>query len=463
MNILVMNIPLRPTLPLKLFPIGLGYIATSMKRGGWDFELLDLDILRWDDEQIQKHLSDNKYDVVCMGCIVTGYKHVKRWSKVIKESNPGCVIIVGNSVATSIPNLLLENTEVDVAVMGEGDEVILELLTAIHKKKPLHDIAGIYFKDDNKNIIQTTTRPLIKNISTLPHLDFKIFDVNAYIDASHHTVRDESDLGESARALPISTARGCVANCTFCYHVFKRKKYRYRTPESITDELKSITDEYNLNYVHFWDELTFFSKKQTNALSQAIIDSGVKVSWTARCRANLFGADEDVRIIEKMKEAGCKKVQYCLESADEKILKAMNKRITPEQFTRQTELFNRAGVQPITSLVLGYPQETPETIRKSMDCCIKNGIYPSTGYLLPQPGSPMYQYAIDYGHITDEEDYVMHMGDRQDLLVNLTQMSDEKFKSVVFDELERCNESLGAKLDLKRLMKTHECHKESKK
>lgn len=454
-----MNIPLRPTLPLKLFPIGLGYVTTAMKRAGWEFELLDLDILRWSDEQIQKHLTDIKYDVVCVGCMVTGYKYVKRWAEVIKSYNPGCKIVAGNSVATSIPDLLLQNTKVDIAVMGEGDEVILELLDAISNKKPLNNILGLYFKDDNDNIIKTGMRPLIKNISELPYLDFEIFDVNAYIEASPHTVRDEVEL-DPVRALPISTARGCISNCTFCYHVFKAQKYRYRSPESIAGELKEITDRYTLNYVNFWDELTFFSKKQTDALVQAIIDSGVKVSWMARCRANLFDADEDVGIIKKMKEAGCQRVQYCLESADEEILKAMNKKITAEQFTRQTELFHKAGVQPITSLVLGYPQETPETIRKSIDCCIENGIYPSTGYLLPQPGSPMYQYSIDHGFIQDEEDYIMRMGDRQDLLVNLTQMSDDEFTSVVFNELARCNEALNAGFDNKRLMKTYECHKD---
>lgn len=454
MKILVMNIPLRPTLPLKLFPIGLGYVTTAMKNGGWEFELLDIDVLRLSDDQIHKHLTSKKYDVICMGCMVTGYKYIKHWTNVVKSYNPGCRIIVGNSVATSIPNLLLQNTKVDIAVMGEGDEVILELLDAISNNQPLHNILGIYFKDTNDNIVNTGFRPLIKNISALPYIDFDIFDADEYINASRHTLRD-IDVGGVPRALPISTARGCISNCTFCYHVFKAKKYRYRTPESIADELKKITEKYNLNYVHFWDELTFFSKKQTDALAQAIIDSGVKVSWMARCRANLFDADEDVEIIKKMKEAGCQRVQYSLESADEEILKAMNKRITPEQFTKQTALFNKAGVQPITSLVLGYPQETPETIKKGIDCCIENGIYPSTGYLLPQPGSYMYTYAVEHGFIQDEEEYIMHMGDRQDLLVNLTKMSDEEFKSTVIREMQRCNEELNAGHESSSLIKTH--------
>jgi len=141
----------------------------------------------------------------------------------------------------------------------------------------------------------------------------------------------------------------------------------------------------------------------------------------------------------------------------------MNKKITPAQFIKQTELFNKAGIKPITSLVLGYPQETPDTIRKSIDCCIESGIYPSAGYLLPQPGSQMYDYAIKNGFIKNEEDYIMHMGDRQDLLVNFTQMSDERFKSIVANELERCNEELNIGLEKNRLIKTHKFGEGDKK
>lgn len=454
----MINIPLRPSLPLKLFPVGLGYVATAMKRAGWEFDLLDLEILRWDSDQIQNYFKNNKFDVVCMGCMVTGYKHIKYLSGLIKENNPECKIIVGNSVATSIPNLLLKNAKVDVAVMGEGDDVIIELLESISNNKSIENVAGIYFKD-GEHIVKTPARPLIQNISKLPYIDFDIFDVEEYIKASPHVVRDFVGV---ARSLPISTARGCVNNCTFCYHVFKEKKYRYRSPESIVGEIKSIVDKYNLNYIHFWDELTFFSKKQTEDLVQAIIDSGIKISWTARCRANLFNNEKDLDIIKKMKLAGCQKVQYSLESADPVILKSMNKNITVEQFTKQTSLFHEAGLQPITSLVFGYPEETPETIKKSIDCCIENGIYPSTGYLLPQPGSPMYQYSIDNGYILDEEDYVMKIGDRQDLTINLTKMSNEEFESVVLDELKRCNFVLNAGFEEKRLMKTHECHKNNK-
>jgi len=132
----------------------------------------------------------------------------------------------------------------------------------------------------------------------------------------------------------------------------------------------------------------------------------------------------------------------------------MNKNVTVEQFSRQTALFRKAGIHAVTSLVIGFPQETQNTIKNTFDCCIENKIYPSAGYLLPQPGSGMYDYAIEHGFITDEEEYLVKLGDRQDLRLNMTQMSDEELEKEVFEGLNRCNKKMNIGLKDEELIKT---------
>lgn len=132
----------------------------------------------------------------------------------------------------------------------------------------------------------------------------------------------------------------------------------------------------------------------------------------------------------------------------------MNKNISVEQFSRQTQLFHKAGIRTVTSLVFGFPQETPESIKKTFDCCIENKIYPSAGYLLPQPGSVIYDYARQNGFIGDEEEYLLKMGDRQDLRLNMTKMTDQEFKDLVLEGLKRCNDELQIGLPTEELIKT---------
>jgi radical SAM superfamily enzyme YgiQ (UPF0313 family) len=343
---------------------------------------------------------------------------------------------------------------VDYAVIGEGEETIVELLQVLLKKQSPDHISGICFLKDGK-IVKTPARKPISDISKIPFFDFSIFDVDKYIEYSKVYASDLSPIPrQEFRGLPVNTARGCIANCGFCYHVFRGLPYRYRNANSIVSEIKQLIAQYSLNYIFFWDELTFFSKKQTLELVNKIIEEKVLFYWMGSCRSDLFSRQEDLEVMERMKMAGCIGMGYSLESADEKILLAMNKRTKVEDFSRQTKLFHQAGIPTLTSLVIGYPQETAETIRKTFDCCIENRIYPSAGYLLPQPGSPIYDYAREHGFIKDEEEYLFLMGDRQDLRLNMTSMSDEQLQACVKEGLRRCNESLGIGLEDGALIKT---------
>ncbi|MGV8081463.1 MAG: B12-binding domain-containing radical SAM protein [Syntrophales bacterium] len=454
MNILVINVSLRPQSPVKLFPIGLGFITTAMKRAGFDFDLLDIDAHRYTDSEVRKRIQKKKYDVVCMGCIVTGYKIVKSLCDVIKDIHPQAKIVVGNSVATSIAETLLKRTQADIAVMLEGDETIVALLKALAANDPLDHVQGISYVR-NGEFIRNAARPLIKDISSLPFIDFSPFDIDIYIDASKQHANDPLPMKrDDVRAMPVNTARGCIANCTFCYHVFKNSPYRFRNPDSIVTEIRELISRYQINYILFWDELTFFSKKQTIALVDRLLAEDLDVYWAGSCRGNLFDCEEDLEIMEKMKKSGCVSMAYSLESSDPSILKMMNKHVSAEQFSTQTGLFHRAGIPVGTSLVMGYPQETPETIRRTFDCCIENRIYPSAGYLLPQPGSKMYDYAREHGFIGEEEEYLLKMGDRQDLRVNMTSIPDEEFECHVLEGLKRCNRILDVGLEERSLIKT---------
>lgn len=262
MNILLINVSLRPASPIKLFPVGLGYIASAIKRAGFEFDLLDIDAHRFSDSEVEALIRRKKYDVVCMGCIVTGYKIIKALASTIREAHPFAKIVVGNSVATSIVNTLLTKTDVDVAVMGEGDETIVDLLQAFAASRPLETVEGICFKKGNE-VISNPPRPYIKDISSIPSPDFSLFDIEIYIENSQHYVNDPTPIPrEEIRALPVNTARGCLARCTFCYHNFRGIPYRYRSADSIVEDIKVLSKEYALNYIHFWDELTFFPESR---------------------------------------------------------------------------------------------------------------------------------------------------------------------------------------------------------
>lgn len=387
-----------------------------------------------------------------MGCIVTGYKYVKKYCDMIKK-HKDALIIVGNSVATSIPKILMNNTKADIGVMREGDITIVELLNSIENNISLNEVKGIFYKDNNK-IIFTKERELIQNIDELSMIKYDLFDMNVYIEKCKYNVVEPYPIPfDEIRVLPINTARGCPYNCTFCYHVFKGKKYRYRSVENIGNEINFLKKKYDINYVLFFDELTLHSKKRANDVSEYFLDNNINIFWGADCRSDLLGKN-DLDLALKLKESGCMFLGYSLESADDEILKAMNKHLTVDDFIIQTKILKKAGIVPSTSLVIGYPQETPKTLQKTYDCCYECEIYPSTGYLLPQPSTPMYEYALKNNKITDEEDYLLKIGDRQDFTVNLTNMKQKEIENIVKENLLKISKKLNLSLDEKNLIKT---------
>ena len=453
MKILVINISLRPESPVAFVPMGLGYIVNSIHNAGYTFEILDLDVLKEGADAVQKHLCHKQYDVVLTGCIVTGYSIVKDVIKHIKTINPQTIVVVGNTVASSIPEHLLVHGGADVAVLGEGDKTVVELLKLLESGESLRQCKGIVYKDGE--IVHTSVRPPIKNLDEIPFVNWDLFDVWAYINKSEAAAENSIPLPKKdIRLFPICSARGCVHKCTFCYHSFKKVLYRRRSNKNIIDEIETLINKYGINTFYLQDDLTFHSKKMVAEFVSLIEQRKLKFYWRATCCANLFQEDGDVELAKEMHKSGCISMGFSLESADMGILNAMNKRHTPEQFIRQAETFRQANIVSLTSLVVGYPTETPETIRKTIDCCIKARVYPSVGFLLPQPGSKMFDYAFENKYIRDMEEYLLMLGDRQDLRMNMTKIPDDQLKKLVLEEMERCNDALDVRLTPDSLIKT---------
>jgi radical SAM superfamily enzyme YgiQ (UPF0313 family) len=402
-------------------------------------EILDIDANRYSDQEVETLIKEKDFDVVAMGCIVTGFRIIKKITSVIKKYK-NVPVIVGNSVASSITPMLLNRTQTDIAVIGEGDVTIVELLNSIEKNGDLKDISGLAFKEKGE-IIFTPKREVLKNIDELPFINWELFDINTYIEKSKVYINEPYPVPyDQVRSLPINTARGCAFKCTFCYHVFIKDKYRVRSPKSICDEISFLKEKYEINYINFFDELTFYSKKQCEEFVDTLLKYDLNIAWKASTRGNLLGL-EDLELAKKLKKSGCIGLGYSLESANADILKAMNKKMDVKDFIAQTK-------------VLGYPQETEQSLKETFDVCYDADIYPSSGYLLPLPGTPMYDYAVKTGKIEDEEDFLMHMGDRQDFSINLTNMEYKRIEEIVTKNLKRISDKLGLGLDDSKLIKT---------
>ena len=458
MRLLFVNPCLRPGGFTKILPVGLASVMTYFKEHQYQFTLLDTDINEYDDEYVENYIKTNEFDFILLGSIVTHYKWVKWFVNMTKFHQPKSKIIVGNSVAGSIPELFLQKTKADIVVCGEGEISAYESVEAIRQNKDLNQIEGIAFRNQEGEFVQTPARKAEK-IDVLPIIDWSIFDVERYLSYATLFPEAEKSKKESDRAMPIVTARGCAFKCTFCHYVFWNDSYRNRDPKSIVKEIKQLQEKYDIKYFNFWDDLTFASAIQAEKLCDEIIKSGLKIKWVASIRVDIFSRanlsyEKSLKVAHKMKQAGCYDVGFALESGNQEILEMMNKKIEANAFYNTCQILKDVGITVQTSLVIGYPIETKETIKQTFDQCLKARVYPSIGFLLPLPYTVMYDYAKANGFITDEDAFLESITERQDICINMTKMSDEEIMNEIKNGARKLNEMLELGLTEETYIKT---------
>ena len=466
-KILFVNPSLRLNSPTKFLPVGIASVMTYLDHHNIDFDFLDIDINELEDDQIEAYLENNRYDIVLSGSIVTHYKWMKWLTNTVRKYNKNGIIIIGNSVAGSIPKLFLEHSSADIAILGEGEITCLEVIKYIIAGDDGWDkIDGLAYKDRNGRVVVNNNRKGHKKLDDLPMINWDKFDTEKYFQKSYAAAKAIDD--QKVRVMPVVTARGCAFRCTFCHFVFWNDPYRYRSPGNILAEIKRNIDVYGCNYISFWDDLSFASLAQAERFADAILASGLKFNWSAAVRVDLFGNPKHdlhrrLDVAKKFKASGCQSLGFSLESANSEILKMMNKRIEGQYFIDQVELLDQVGITSMISVVFGYPIETRETIAETFDMCLKAKVYPSIGYLLPLPATGMYDHALKHGFIKNEDKYLDSITERQDLCLNMTKMGDDEVKNLIAEGAEKLNAELKIGLDSSKLLKTGGYNKHTNK
>ena len=412
---------------ISYFPVGTAYIASVLRKEGYEVEIYNQDVHHYPEEHLTDYLNNNKFDIIGLG-VIAGYYQYRKLLKISKALNasknkPEYYILGGHGPSPE-PEYFLKKTEADIAVIGEGEETIVDLLNAISNKKPFNRIKGIAYRNGNQ-VILNDSRPLIHDIDTIPWPAYDMFPIECYrlLRDPHSTNKDFF--------MPVISSRGCTFKCNFCYRM--DKGYRARSPEAIIEELKYLHKDYNINYIEFADELLMSSSVRVVELCEAIMKSKLKFKWFCSGRLNYATLD----ILSLMKDAGCVFINYGIESLDDAALKNMNKALTTKQIISGIETTLKAGISPGYNIIFGNIGENKEILQKDVAFLLKyddgaqlRTIRPVT----PYPGCPLYYHAIEKGLLRDVEDFYEKKHINSDLLsVNFTEMSDDEFHEALWE------------------------------
>jgi len=408
------------------FPQGLAYIAAVLDREGYEIEVYNQDVHHYSDEHLTEYLNKNYFDIIGVSVIAGYYQYRKLLaiSNAINNSKNRPLYIIGGHGPSPEPEYFLRKTNADIAVIGEGEDTVVELVQAIANKRALSTVHGIAYQDRDKTIV-TPRRKLIKDIDTIPFPAYDKFPIEYYrlLRMPHCTNKDF--------LMPLLSGRGCTFRCNFCYRL--DKGFRGRSKESIVEEITFLKKEYGISYVVFSDELLMSSKERTVELCEAFIKADLGIKWDCNGRLN-YAIPE---VLDIMKQSGCVFINYGIEALDDQILKNMKKGLRTNQVIKGIKATLSAGISPGYNVIFGNIGENKDTLNKGVEFLLEydNGSQMRTiRPVTPYPGSPLYYHAIQEGLLKDCADFYENKHTNSDLLaINFTNMTDDEFHRALYD------------------------------
>ncbi|MDI6737765.1 MAG: radical SAM protein [Nanoarchaeota archaeon] len=383
-----------PLIPL----ISIAQLAAVSREAGYTPHVLDLSVKKTEGvrERIICALRDLNPDYCGITFTTPLSSEADKVANLIKKVSPSVITIAGGSHASSMPKDTLKSRNFDIAVMGEGEITLKEILLG----KRLQDIDGIAYYVNSKVFINKH-RQLISNLDALPFPDYSIFNNRDY-----HTPRLNC---RKNPVIAMETSRGCVYGCIYCSKCVFQRVFRAKSPKRTVDEMEHILS-FGYKEVHIWDDGFSTDIGRAKEICREIIRRKLDITWNIYNGLRVDRLDEE--LLNLLKKSGCYRISIGVESGNQKILDSINKGTKLQDIEQVFKLANQVGIETIAFCMIGFPNETEQTMKDTINFILR--VKPSIAklsILMPLPGTPIFDKWDKEGRIISKEwsDYVFHL------------------------------------------------------
>ena len=417
------------------FPFWAGNLAAIIQKKKGHVGVLDLNAMRarYDGKQvpnkiIQEEIASEKWDLVGIGGLTTTYSRIKELAPLIRKNSPDSLFVGGGGWSTYNPHEILELIpELDLLVLGEGEETFSELYDEIDKgSKDFENINGLYLRQNNDVFKFTQPRALISDLDTIPYPAYELFELDVYFRYS--SMPSSVNTFNSKRRVSTVWERGCPRGCTFCSHngmsrIDLQNIYgdgdrregeklvrivddandtfqmpaRWPSPKYAVDNIKLLYEKYDIDFVSILDENMTSNIKWTREFCDLYVHEGLDkiIKWGTLGDAPSVAVNPD--IIQLMKDSGCDYISFGFESASDKVL---NQDILKGQLRAHLQItidaLKKAKMHPLTTFMIGNPHENIDDLMETVDFWIINDVTIDPFICTPYVGSPLFYDYQDY-------------------------------------------------------------------
>jgi len=374
-------------------PLALCSLAAVTRRAGYDTIIVDAPVEGLNHEQTSRRIEDHKADMVGITSVTSTFRSAARLAQMIKESSPGTTVVAGGVHVSALTEKVLTETQgIDVAVIGEGEETILELLAFLKSKQPLEKVSGIAFRNGG-GVVETASRPLIRDLDTLP---FPAWDMLPNFPSAYNV---QAQSVAHSPSTSVCSSRGCTGRCTFCDRRIFGRDLRANSVGYVISMIKQLRDQFGIRCIQFEDDNLMVFRKRLFEFCDEMQKNKINMTWSCQARVDMVMPDS----LQRMKEAGCWMILYGVESGSQRILDLMGKGITIPKIERAIELTHRAGIECKGFFITGFLGEDEQSLRETYQFvkrCKLDDI--SNHYYCPFPGSEAFARAPEYGKIVGD-------------------------------------------------------------
>ena len=396
--------------PLKntgLFPANaIQILGTILHQNQFDVYIVDGRYLNIDDAigQVRNLITD---DLIFIGFSVMTIQ--VKWaylvSSGIKKAHPDVKIAWGGVHPTLFPEQTVLDNSIDVCVVNECASTIVQIANAMAENTDLSNIPGLCYKKSGR-AYRTSPNQTPDDFTNIPHIDFSIMNHKLY--SKNNNIAIDSSLAEEYKSdivYPLNASIGCNFRCNFCINVILERKYKMLSAEEIVERIQYLQSEYGANYIHMVDENFFGNKQRIYRFVELLRSNNIRIKWRPQLRADYFHENYiNESFVKELEHSGMVIAVMGVESASQKTLDRLNKRLKVEAITKAVEILSKTRIIPRLSFMAGMPGETEDEIQKTYRFVVMlKEKYPTCQPLVTPfrlfPGSELYNLAItEYGY-----------------------------------------------------------------
>jgi radical SAM superfamily enzyme YgiQ (UPF0313 family) len=295
--------------------------------------------------------------------------------------------VLGGPYAHRRAEEILKGSDFDWVVGGPGDRVFPDALERVFGGGELGtDLPGLSYRAEDGFYIATGT-DAVRDLDALPFPAWDLVDFDLY--ARRPT---QMAMLKGRRYAPIFTSRGCPYKCNYCHDLFG-KRFFHRSPENVLEEIEVLRDRYGVDEIEIVDDVFNLHKPRLKKImGEASRRWGGELHF---CFPNGVRADiMDASVLEAMRAGGTYAMAIAVETVTPRLQVMIDKNLDVEKAGWTIDYADGLGIMVAGFFMLGFPTETPEEIRATIDFALKSRL--SLGHffaVVPQAGTPLFALA----------------------------------------------------------------------